>query len=108
MAPAAIASSQNVTLPVISELYNPDFLDVLLPELDGASPVQVEGPGPRHPMIDALQATASRTRTTNNDPAYASTLSPTLDAFHALKPQNFDTGLNDVLAKAWKEDPDWI
>lgn len=104
MAPAATSTCQDVTIPVIPELYDPNFLDVLLPK-DDAPPVPAKVQEPSHPMIDALKASVNRTRTTNNDPAYASTLSATLDAFQALKPHYFDTKLHHILADAWAEDP---
>lgn len=114
MAPVTAASSQNVTLPVIPELYDPNFLDVLLPKRDAPLAVDVEmkEPEPTHPMIDALMTTENRTRTTNNDPAYASSLSPTLDLFHTLRPECWsydmpgEPSLSEKLEKAWKENPE--
>lgn len=105
MAPAATSTSQNVTLPVIPELYDPKFLDVLLPKSDAPSAEVDVQKAASHPMMDALMATSNRTRTQNSDPAYSSTLSATLDAFQSLQPQSFDTGLKYTLANAWKEDP---
>ncbi|KIP08703.1 hypothetical protein PHLGIDRAFT_68973 [Phlebiopsis gigantea 11061_1 CR5-6] len=62
-------------------------------------------------MIDALMTTENRTRTTNDDPAYASTLSPTLDLFQALRPECWADDLDGVplstkLEKAWQENPE--
>lgn len=105
MAPPAAASSQIVTIPVIPELYDPNFLDVLLPKRDVPLSMEVRPAEATHPMIDALKTTTNRTRTTNNDPAYSSTLSSTLDAFQAFKPHCADSKLNDILPKAWDEDP---
>ncbi|GJE97334.1 vWFA domain-containing protein [Phanerochaete sordida] len=104
MAPLAAASCQDVTLPVIPELHDASFLDALLPVRDVPMVPKVDEP--RHPMMDALKAAANRTRTTNGDPAFASTLSPTLDAFQALRPGWFDPDLGTTLSKAWDEDPE--
>lgn len=96
-------SSQDVTLPHIPELYNPSFLDVLVPNRDVECKSN-EGTQDSHPMIDALQANAHQTRTQNHSPAYDSTLSPTLDAFQTLRPWCFGADLDGILKKAWKED----
>ena len=107
MAPPTVASSQNVTLPVIPELYNPDFLDVLLPA-DSATTIEQKVENVVYnPMMEALKASAqgSRTLTDNLDPAYSATGSPTLDAFRSLKPHHYDSDLKRILAKAWEEDP---
>ena len=105
-APPAAATSQNGTIPVIPELYDPNFLDVLLPKRDTPPPPAKAKPEePSHPMIDMLKTTLNQTRTTNNDPAYESTLSPTLDAFRSIRPWYAKDLLNAVLPKAWEEDP---
>jgi hypothetical protein len=104
---AAAASSQNVTLPDIPELYNPNFLDVLLPAVDvktSTSAPKSSTSTPRNPMIDALQATAKQTFTENLAPAYSSTGSPTLDAFQFLKGHVSERQFNTYLKKAWDED----
>lgn len=104
MAPPAAATCQNVTLPVIPELYDANFLDALLPKRDVSMEPKVEEP--HHPMMDALKAFAHRTRTTNLDAAFSSTLSPTLDAFQTLRPGCFNPYLRHILKKAWEEDPE--
>lgn len=152
MAPSAAASSQNVTIPVIPELYDPNFLDALLPKHDVPLSPEAKAEEPNHLIFDALKITANRTQTTDDDPAHCSTLSATHDAFLTLRPDNFypmffpfkpyDYGsldpelsddefsdselsdresteaglgrlpnvgpsadLNDILSKAWEEDP---
>lgn len=103
--PAAASSSQNVTIPFIQELYDPNFLDVLLPPRD-ASPATRGEPQPTNPMLDALKASNNLTFTENGAPAYRSTESTTLDAFQMLKPYYYraDT-MASILHKAWEEDP---
>lgn len=98
------AYSQNVTLPHIPELFNPNFLDVLVPAQDVSAVEPDTEPRHSHPMMDALMTTLNRVRTTNWDPAYASTGSATLDAFNILKPYAYEE-LGPYLEKAWKEDP---
>lgn len=105
-APPASASCQDVTLPVIPELYDANFLDTLLPKRDVLVEPKVDVEEPRHPMMDALKAAANRTHTQNRDPAYKSTGSPTLDAFQWLRPGYFQPSLRGILDRAWAEDPE--
>ena len=103
----AAATSQNVTIPFIPELYNPNFLDALLPVDPHAGPAKVE-PELRHPMIDALKASREPSHlafTENGSPAYASTLSPTLNAFQSLKPYVSGSNISYLFEKSWNEDP---
>jgi Domain of unknown function (DUF2828) len=102
---AAAASSQNVTLPDIPELYNPHFLDLLLPVADVkiSEPV-TESSTPRNPMVDALKTTITQTLTENFAPAFSYTGSPTLDAFQFLKGHVSESQLNIYLKNAWDED----
>lgn len=109
-APAAVATSQHVTLPPTPELYSPDFLDILLPikqdvVLD-APRAEAAAPEVQNPMMDALKATANRTFTENGAPAYSSTASPLLDAFHGLRPHVRGGSISPLLERAWKEDPE--
>lgn len=107
---AATASSQNATLPDIPELYNPNFLDVLLPPVDVKVPdvvtesKQPSGSTARNPMMDALQSTANQAFTTNLAPAYSSTGSATLDAFQFLSGHCSMSQMNAYLKDAWAED----
>ena len=105
MTTPATASRQNVTLPHIPELYNPDFLNVLLPKQPEKMSIEVDTtPKPTNPMIAALQATAHQVLTTNSAAAYDSTLSPTLDAFQKVNGESGDS-LARCLSNSWKEDP---
>lgn len=117
MASIHVLSSQISTLPEIPELYNPNFLDLLIPAVrkqpatryaqkltEKPSAAGSTGQAPRNIMMEALQSTAHRTWTDNHAPAYSSTLSPTLDAFQGLsnaKGYEFKTYLDT----AWAEDP---
>lgn len=108
--PAAAATSQHVTLPVIPELYSPDFLDILLPVkqnvVHDAPLADADTPELRNPMMDALKATANRTFTENGAPAYSSTTSPLLDAFQELRPHVHGDNISPLLESAWKQDPE--
>ncbi|KAH7907623.1 hypothetical protein BJ138DRAFT_1129038 [Hygrophoropsis aurantiaca] len=104
-APAAAASSQDVTLPAIPELLNPNFLDVLIPPTEKPGPSEVLTAPPRNAMMDALRETAHHTLTENDAPAFSSTLSPTLDAFQGLRPFTKGKEVDRYLEKAWAEDP---
>ncbi|KAG1736398.1 uncharacterized protein EDB91DRAFT_1224725 [Suillus paluster] len=106
-APLAAASSQNVTLPAIPELTDPNFLDVLLPVAERAKPIKIAETSPAHPnaMMDALRSTAHQKLTENASPAFSSTLSTTLDAFQGIRPGVSGSSIDDYLSKAWAEDP---
>ncbi|KAI0077239.1 hypothetical protein K474DRAFT_1752430 [Panus rudis PR-1116 ss-1] len=106
--PAATASSQNVTIPSILELYDPNFLNVLLP-VANTNPEKkvVEGSTqPSNPMIEALKKVSHRTRTENNSPAYGSTSDAVLDAFHSLRPYATGKEIWRHLDKAWEQNPE--
>ena len=98
------SSSQIVTLPDIPELFNPNFLDILIPPAQ-KSPIKAEQVQ-NNPMIDALKATVNQTRTANNAPAYSSTSSATLDAFQLLDTYHSKTEFDGYLQKSWEEDPE--
>ena len=107
MATSVAATSQNVTLPFISELQNPDFLDVLLPLKEAATS---DSPSrdvviPHNPMIDALKETSNRTLTANGSPAFDSTGNSALDAFNVLRPFCDASDMTDHLARSWQDDP---
>ena len=107
--PAAAASSQNVVLPVIPELTNPNFLDILLPApapeagilKEDSAPVE-----PTNPLMEALEINSHRTVTTNDAKAYDSTLDPVLDAFYTMRPWSEDVQLQRNLRKSWAVDPE--
>ena len=109
--PAVASTTQKVTLPVIPELYSPDFLDALLPVKQGLAPTAepaVDTPSieAQNAMMDVLKESAHRTFTENGAPAYASTGSPVLDAFQALRPRAHGSNISRYLREAWKEDPE--
>ncbi|ESK92348.1 hypothetical protein Moror_4633 [Moniliophthora roreri MCA 2997] len=108
-----MATSQVSTLPDIPQLYDPNFLNVLLPPQPKVTKVEkmdekvgVDTPPPTNPLMSALQETAHRTRTENDAPAYSSALSPTLDAFNKLNAWVDAKDLDSVLPNAWEEDPE--
>jgi hypothetical protein len=117
---ASASTSQVVTLPHLPELFDSDFLDVLVPSKPAAAkpeepskspePAKAESGTPASPFMDALKKEAdtlsSRARTDNGDPAFSSTGSATLDAFQALAPQSETSKLPQLLKDAWTEDPD--
>ncbi|KAJ7189031.1 hypothetical protein C8R46DRAFT_935252 [Mycena filopes] len=98
-------SGHNALLPSIPELFNPNFLDELIPPTQTPQKPTGPAPGPRNVMMDALQQAAHRTLTQNGAPAYDSTLSPTLDAFNRLRPFTWSAEAEALLESAWAEDP---
>ncbi|KAL0064681.1 hypothetical protein AAF712_008379 [Marasmius tenuissimus] len=104
-----MAFSQRYSLPELPELYDPNFLDVLVPasspmDEDQKTVVDPE-PVPKNPLVDALESTSHRKKTTNDAMAYDSTLSATLDAFNGLNPYSEGKELARLLDNAWQEDP---
>jgi hypothetical protein len=117
---ASASTSQIVTLPHLPELFDPNFLDVLLPPSPSSSShvaAQVtkkaepspapdaSSSTPTNPLMTALKASSSATTTDNGDPAFKTTGSALLDAFQALAPQSETSKLADLLKDAWAEDP---
>ncbi|KAJ7340670.1 hypothetical protein DFH08DRAFT_963532 [Mycena albidolilacea] len=91
-------------IPAISELFSSNFLNVLIPS--ASKPKENRSGTLSHPMMDALQQFSHHTRTENYAPAYDSTRSATLDAFHKLTHFSWSPGVGPLLEKAWAEDPD--
>ncbi|KDR69884.1 hypothetical protein GALMADRAFT_255745 [Galerina marginata CBS 339.88] len=106
---AASRSSRPFLLPEIPELFNKDFLDILIPPTSASRDVLLDDhqatPAPTNPMMDALKATSNRVLTDNWAAAYSSTGSPTLDAFQGISRYTFATEMEQYLDEAWKEDP---
>ena len=100
------ATSQIVTLPPIPELFDSNFLDVLVPATQNAQtpkgpPVEV----PSNAMMDALSSVAHQKFTTNDAPAFSSTLVSTLDAYLGLRTGIHGERVDRYLENAWAEDP---
>jgi hypothetical protein len=105
-ASAAASTSQLVTLPHIPELFNPNFLDVLLPPRPVLSTdANVGAAVPKSAFMDALNSVAHHRITENGAPAFSSTLSSTLDAFQSLSVHMDTRTIDGVLARSWAEDP---
>ena len=106
-APAAVASSQNVTIPALPELYDANFLDRLVPKIKSTSEATESSQDVQtvNPMMEALKGSTHRTHTTNSAQTYDSTSSATLDAFHMLRPFTSGSDIYSCLDKSWKEDP---
>jgi hypothetical protein len=104
---AVTLSTQKVTLPNISELYDPNFLDILVPVMDTkhVNVAPTTPLAPKNPMMDALHLTAHHAFTKNHAPAYNSTLSATLNAFQLLSSHDSER-LKTRLDNAWNDDPD--
>jgi hypothetical protein len=102
-----MSSSQIVTFPFVKELYDPDYLELLLPQINvKASPVKAQSPAPpKNAMIEALERTVHQTLTENLAPAFDSTLSATLDAFNGLRREARWADIERLISDAWTEDP---
>ena len=102
----ATCSSRSILLPSIPELFNPNFLDVLVPEqLPTGSEPQIQAQAtPSNPMIDALKSTSRQILTENMAPAYSGTDSATVNAFSGINRYTTRVELDAFLKNSWKED----
>ena len=112
------ASTQVIVLPDIPELYNDNFLDILLQipvkgdsYRDGQWHTIGRGgraikPPAVNPVIDALKENSRRTFTENGAPAYNSTNSLILDAFNNLSTYTDSSDVHSYLSESWIEDPE--
>ncbi|SJL00414.1 uncharacterized protein ARMOST_03727 [Armillaria ostoyae] len=102
---SVVTTTQRVSLPDIPELFDPAFLDLLLPKSAPATEAfsEPQVTAPTNPMMQALHDTENQTLTANMAPTLGSTLSPTLDAFRSLDGFKKDN-LAEVLTKSWAED----
>ncbi|KAF9525012.1 hypothetical protein CPB83DRAFT_860409 [Crepidotus variabilis] len=100
---SARASSRSVSLPVVPELLNPNFLDALLPAKP-TTPKDLTEVSSSNPMMEALKASSQRTLTANGAAAFSGTDSPTVDAFSSLSQYTSPPDLHRQLEKAWVED----
>ena len=106
----ATPSTQTV-LPYIAELYEDNFLDILLPIKDGGPTAGLATTAtatatPANPLIKALKDFSRRTFTDNDAPAYNSTGSAILDAFNNLSTNVSDSDVTEHLSKSWIDDPE--
>ena len=102
----ATPNTQIIALPDIPELYDDNFLDILLP-VRGGGPTAGRAtttPAAVNPVIEALIENSRRTFTDKGAPAYNSTGSAILDAFHNLSTCTLDVA--EYLSKSWIEDPE--
>jgi hypothetical protein len=100
-------STQTIVLPDIQELYDDNFLDILLPVKSGSLTfARATTPAAVNPVIDALIESSRRTFTENGAPAYNSTNSAILDAFNSLSTYTPSSDVAQYLSKSWIEDPE--
>lgn len=105
---SALHSLRRVALPVIAELFDKNFLDVLIPVSTNDIATDPAPPRvtPQNPLMEGLKASSHWTRTTNGARAFSSTLDPVLDAFNGLTQDLYGVDVGRYLNDAWKEDPD--
>ncbi|EPS41137.1 hypothetical protein H072_5008 [Dactylellina haptotyla CBS 200.50] len=102
-------TTQITTLPPLPELYNPNYLDILLPpppSYDPVSSIKNSPSAPTNPMMSALEDTTNRVLTQNNAPAYRSTKDHLLDAFHRPTSSAKVAEFENIFTPAWQTDPE--
>ena len=106
----ASPSTQTIILPEIPELYDDNFLDILLPAKaegdDSTISVATTTTAATNPVIEALIENSRRTFTDKGAPAYNSTGSAILDAFNNFSTKISDSEVTEYLSKSWIEDPE--
>ena len=104
------STAQIITLLIITELYEDNFLDILLPvkgDIGKATTgTTTTTPAAVNPVIEALIENSRRTLTENGAPAYNSTDSAVLNAFNNLSSETLSSDVSNYLSKAWIEDPE--
>jgi hypothetical protein len=101
-------STQIIVLPDVPELYDDNFLDILLPVTGkGGGSTVTTGRATTtraavNPVIEALIENSRRTFTDKGAPAYNLTGSAVLDAFNNLSTYTLD--VTEYLSKSWIED----
>lgn len=101
------ATSQIVTLPPLPELFDSNFLEVLLPAGQDAPTSKPEvslAEVAPNAMIDVLRSSAHQKLTTNDALAFSSTLVPALDAYLGLRTGISGEAVDRYLENAWAED----
>jgi hypothetical protein len=101
-------SSRDVTVPDLPELHDPLYLDKLLPARPAAPSVEKStGAEPAKQgaaFMAALNEVDNRQHTQNLAHAFASTLSPTVDAFNGLSQATNREDFEPLLRKSWEAD----
>jgi Domain of unknown function (DUF2828) len=101
-------STRDVTHPELPQLYDPSFLEALLPEkpvaakpASDASSATLSGAA----FMAALKEEGNKQYTTNTAHGWSSTTSPTVDAFNGLSQATDPADFEPLLRKSWQEDP---
>ncbi|PVF93373.1 hypothetical protein CPB86DRAFT_767963 [Serendipita vermifera] len=103
-------STRDVTHPDLPELYDPLFLDKLLPK-QAQSTSQAEASAAdqqakkNSAFMEALKVEANKQFTQNAAHGFASTLSPTLDAFNGLSQATDHADYDRLIRQSWEADP---
>jgi hypothetical protein len=103
-----LPSNQIVTLPSIPELFDPEFLDLLLPpNADGSIPgeQELERAASNSPDVFAGPGNVAATK---KAATFKSTGSATLDAFNGINVRSLKSlnAMNTLLQASWAEDAD--
>jgi hypothetical protein len=102
-------SAKDVTVPDLPELHDPMYLDKLLPAKPVVPPPveksTAEPPKRGTAFMAAVNKVENRKYTRNMAHAFASTLSPTIDAFNGLSQATNREDFEPLLRKSWGVDP---
>ncbi|CAG7852546.1 Uncharacterized protein L728 [Serendipita indica DSM 11827] len=98
-------TSRDVTLPDLPELFDPDFLNKLLPKIDTSISSPKAPESKKSAFMDALDKEENKQFTQNLAHGFKSTGSATVDAFNGLNPQTAHADYDRLLARSWSADP---
>ena len=97
-------TSRDVTVPDLPELFDPEFLNKLLPKPDAAKPPSKAPEAKKSAFMDALDKEENKQFTQNLAHGFQSTGSATVDAFNGLSPKTAHGDYDRLLARSWEED----
>jgi hypothetical protein len=101
-------STKDVTHPDLPQLYDPSFLDSLLPKKPIPATSVSDAPGARlsgAAFMAALKEEGNKQYTQNLAHGWSSTGSPTVDAFNGLSQATDPADFEPLLRKSWQKDP---
>ncbi|KAG8791898.1 hypothetical protein FRC16_000234 [Serendipita sp. 398] len=98
-------TKRDVTHPPLPDLFDPAFLNKLLPPKPAVKKMEPAPDAPKSAFMEALTAEANKQYTQNSAHGFASTGSALVDAFNGLNQATESKDFEPILRKAWDADP---